>query len=267
MKRKLGMNADSMEGVSALDALDLLKAAGFDSFFVLAPTMEEALMLKEKANVLGLCFEFIHAPFAGINTMWLAGMDYLTVYQGMQDAIDAASAAGVPTVILHLSSGWNAPDITETGLARYDALVLYAKERGVTLAFENLRVAGNIAYMIDRYEKMPNVKFCYDCGHEHCFTKTVCWPDLFTDRIAATHIHDNLGRGKDKPLTFTPDLHLLPFDGDIDYAKMMRKLDEYEYGGALMLEVFTSSDARYKDYTPEGFVATCFERIQKISNM
>ncbi len=265
MKRKLGMNADAIEGVAPLAALDLLRAAGFDSFFVLMSEKDEIKALKERANALGLAFEFIHAPFRGINAMWLAGMEYLTLYNGMKDTIDAAAEAGVPTVIMHLSSGWEPPAITEVGLARYDGLVLYARERGVTVAFENLRAVGNLAYIIDRYEKLENVRFCYDCGHEHCYTKTMVWPDLFTDRIAATHIHDNMGRGKEK--VGDPDLHLLPFDGNLDYAKMMRKLDEYEYSGSLMLEVFTSADARYKAYSPEAFVATCFERIRRISDL
>ncbi len=265
MKRKLGMNADAIEKTSPLSALDLLSAAGFDSFFVGAQPLEDILALKARADALGLSFEFIHAPFRGINVMWQEGDDYLPLYNGMKESIDAASAAGVPTVIVHLSSGWDPPAINDLGIQRYDALVAYAKERGVTVAFENLRALGNLAYFIDRYEHTENVRFCYDCGHEHCYTKTVPWLDLFTDRVIATHIHDNMGRGKEK--VGDPDLHLLPFDGNLDYAKMMRKLDEYEYAGSLMLEVFDSSDERYKAYSPEEFVATCYERIKRISEL
>jgi sugar phosphate isomerase/epimerase len=47
---------------------------------------------------------------------------------------------------------------------------------------------------------------------------------------------------------------------------MMRKLDEYGYGGSLMLEVFQNTD-EYKRMSHEQFLATCYERIKKISQM
>ena len=139
----------------------------------------------------------------------------------------------------------------------------YAANKNVTLAFENLRKVGNIAYFVDRYEKADNVKFCYDCGHEHCYTETVCFPDIFRDRMIFTHIHDNMGRDKNNPMG-DPDMHVLPFDGNIDYEKMMRKLDEYDYKGSLMLEVFSGP---YPNLSPDEFIKTAFERIKKISLM
>ena len=61
-----------------------------------------------------------------------------------------------------------------------------------------------------------------------------------------------------------PDMHVLPFDGNIDYEKMMRKLDEYDYKGSLMLEVFSGP---YPNLSPDEFIKTAFERIKKISLM
>ena len=47
---------------------------------------------------------------------------------------------------------------------------------------------------------------------------------------------------------------------------MMRKLDEYNYTGTLMLEVFQSMD-KYKMMSQKEFLDTCYERIVKISKM
>jgi sugar phosphate isomerase/epimerase len=105
---------------------------------------------------------------------------------------------------------------------------------------------GNLAYFADRYESMEYVRFCYDFGHEHCYTKFVCWMDIFRCKLAATHIHDNLGRGEEA--VGDPDLHLLPFEGNMDYARIMRKLDEYGYAGSLVLEV---GNNRHEGLTPE----------------
>lgn len=265
MKRKLGINVDCLMGVSPLEAIEMIHRAGFETFFTGNQDRATVAALKQKADELGLCFEFIHAPFNGINNIWLSGMEYLTIHNAMKHSIDLAAENGIPTVITHVSSGWNAPAVNDLGLSRYDELVLYAKEKGVILAFENLRMTGNLAVLIDRYEKLDNVRYCFDCGHEHCYTKTVSWMDLFTTRAICTHIHDNHGRPfEDKVNDF--DTHLLPFDGTYNYEKMMRKLDEYGYEGSLMLEV-SNRKSPYCDLSHEDFLQTCYERIKKISEM
>ena len=109
------------------------------------------------------------------------------------------------------------------------------------------------------------MRFCFDCGHEHCYTKTVRWLDIFTDKVICTHIHDNHSRAMDDKVT-DGDEHLLPFDGTYDYAQMMRKLDEYGYTGSLMLEIKNSIPA-YKHMDAREFIATAYERIKKISEM
>lgn len=263
MKRKLGIITDCIAEMNPLDTLDLIKSTGFDSFFTGKIDIDTVRALKKKGDALGLDFEFIHAPFKNINSMWLEGDEYLEIYNKMTTTIDSASACGVPTVIAHLSSGWVAPEINDLGLKRYDSLVEYAQKKNVIIAFENLRKVGNIAYFVDRYKNVANVKFCYDNGHEHCYTKYVSMIDIFRYDIIATHIHDNMGRGREE--VGDPDTHLLPFDGNFDYEKMIRKLDEYEYSGSLMLEVFNHSE--YKSMDPKDFISTCYDRIKKISEM
>ena len=265
MERKLGIIAACLEGVREVDALEKIKAAGFESFFTGSYKREDVREIKQRADELGLEYEFIHAPFRNINAMWTSGLGYIEVFDYMKEAIDAASENGIPSVITHVSSGWNPPPVNDFGLSRYDELVLYARERGVVLAFENLRLLGNLACLVDRYEKLDNVRFCFDCGHEHCYTKTVSMLDVFTTRVCCTHIHDNHGRALEDKVS-DGDEHLLPFDGTYNYEKMMRKLDEYGYSGSLMLEVFQNID-EYRRMSPEEFLSTCYERIKKISQM
>ena len=265
MKRKLGINIDCLVGVSELDALDLAKAAGFETFFSNSYKNNIVSPVKKKADALGLTYEFIHAPYRNINELWTNGTGYVEVMEYMKESIDTAANNGIGMVITHVSSGWNPPPVHDLGLSRFDKLVLYAKERGITLAFENLRLLGNLACLVDRYEKEENVRFCFDCGHEHCYTKTMCMMDVFTTRVCCTHIHDNHGRPFDDKVN-DHDEHLLPFDGTYNYEKMMRKLDEYNYAGSLMLEV-TQKNADYSKMSAEDFLATCYERIERISKM
>ena len=85
--------------------------------------------------------------------------------------------------------------------------------------------------------------------------------DVFCHKLICTHIHDNLGRDFEK--VGSPDMHLLPFDGNVDYQRAVDKLDEYGYRGPLTLEV--GRGERYQDLTPEAFAQSCFDRLQRIS--
>lgn len=267
MKRKVGINTDCLKGL--LDEVSTLKLAskiGFEVFTTDTTERGAVAVLKDQAVSLDMDFPFLHSPFDGINHMWVEGAAYRTVFKGITDSIDYASDFDIPSVVLHVSSGWQAPPVNDLGLSRFDELVEYASNKGVTLAFENLRMLGNLACLIDRYEHRQNVRFCYDCGHEHCYTKTVSWIDIFTNKIVATHIHDNLGRPfEDK--TTDHDTHWLPFDGSFDYHEMMRKLDKYCYTGPLVLEVYRDASSNYTNLSAEEFLTTSYDRIKRISDL
>ncbi len=264
MKRKLGIVAEFVHNVPATENLELIKEAGFEAYFTGRYREKDVFELKNKGDKLGLSCDFLHAPFAGVNAMWQNGMDYLTVFQNIKTAIDAAAENGVPAVVVHLSSGWTPPEICDLGLSRYDALVEHAIKRNVTVAFENLRRLGNLAYMLDRYEKIPQVGFCYDNGHEHCFTEDLPFLELFGKRTVCTHLHDNTGIRKDDP-TIKNDNHFLPFDGDFDFPKMMKRLNACGYEGTLMLETWIKD--HYVGMDPKDYITTAYERIKKIAEM
>ena len=265
MKRKLGTVSDCIRGGDTLETLEMIQEVGFECFGTGEYNPAKVSALVAKGNSLGINCEYIHASFKNINAMWTPGLEYLTVFNDMKKAIDAASENGVPAVVTHVSSGWHPPHVNDLGLSRYDDIVLYAKDKGVKLAFENLRKVGNLAVLIDRYENIDHVGFCYDNGHEHCYTETVCWPDMFREKILCTHLHDNYCRPADREAD--PDYHFLPFDGNFDYAAMMRKLDKYCPELPLMLEVFNSTRPEYKEMKPYDFVKTSYDRLVKISKM
>ena len=195
----------------------------------------------------------------------MPGMNYLPLYKKILESIDAAAENEIPAIVLHVSSGWRPPEITDLGLARYDHLIEYALDRNVQIAFENLRMVGNLAYLADRYHNVSNVGFCLDVGHEHCYTDTVTWMDIFRSRLLLTHIHDNFGIREE--YEENTDIHYLPFDGDVDYAKMMQKLDEYGYEGNLTLEVTNGAKPEYAEMTPMEFIQSAYDRLCRIAAM
>ncbi len=265
MKRQLGILTECLCERTAAETMKIIKDTGFTCTFTNTTALKDVAEVRNQADKYGITLEFIHAPFVGINNMWLPGEAYRKVYDGIIESIDSAAEAGGKMIILHASSGFKPPEICDLGLSRYDAIVDYAGKRGVNVAIENLRKVGNTAYLMDRYEDCPHVKFCYDVGHEHGYTVSVDWMDICGERIACTHVHDNHGRDKaDFSSDPEPDEHLLPFDGNIDYAKFISKLDEYGYNGSIMLEV---NNKKYRHMSDEDFVADAFARAQRINNL
>ena len=260
MKRKWGMVASCMKGETELNALRHIKDYGFESFFSTdnPSDCKHAVALKNEAVKLGLEYEFIHGPFDGINDMWTS-TEEPQIFRDFKASIDAAKESGAKAVVTHVSSSFNPPQINAVGLSRFDQWVEYAEKQGVVLAFENLRRLGNFAYLMDRYEGNPFVKYCYDSGHEHCYTVTAPFARIYGDRLFCTHLHDNFGQNK--AVKDGGDSHLLPFDGNIDFDEVAKNLAKSGYKGSLMLEVFSGI---YPNLTTDEFMKTAYERAQKL---
>ena len=250
-----------------------IKAAGFDTVFTGIFPIKGACELKNECDKQGVTLETIHAPFFVVdngrfyntNNFWKLGPSYYHLFRHSITSIDAAAEAGIPVIVHHVSGGRGVADpYNDLGAERFDALVERCIQKGVKIAFENLQDVGNLAALMERYEKVEEVGFCYDCGHEHCYTVTVPFLDLFGNRLLCTHIPENFAKDKDDPKNDT-DIHVLPFDGDIDYKAMMDRYHKYGCTAPLTLEV--GKGAKYDGLTEEEFLATAYERIKKISEM
>lgn len=255
--RKLAINSNAVPSMDIHDFAKTVKALGFTH--ILSDTSTPAAM-KEKAEALlhaGLAFDQLHAPFRTINNMWLDIPESADTYRTLTDAVDCCAAFGAPIVTVHLSSGPNPPNITDIGRGRYESLVEYADKKGITVAFENQRFLFNIAWAFHTFRDAANVGFCWDCGHELCATPDIEFMKLFGKRIVCTHLQDTV-LGK--------DLHILPFDANVDFARVARQLKEYHYQGCLTLEV-GAAEAYYKDYTAEAFLQRAYDAVCRIRDM
>lgn len=260
MERKLGIQSSNLLKRPEIENIRALQAHGFESFFTGTIDVKAVCELKNEADKLGLHFDHVHAPFMGINELWGPGLS-LVQYQLMKhikQTIDAAAESGVNKIVLHVQGGPSTPRLCDIGFARFDEIISHAVDRGVFVAIENLRRLGPVACLMERYERFEEVGFCYDTGHEICYTSGIHFLDCFGSKLLSTHIHDNLGI-KDQ------DDHFLPFDGVFDYQGMMDRINAHEYKGALSLEVCKSS--KYQHLTDDEFLDTAYERILQISKM
>ena len=275
MGRDIGIFAGGLRrlGVSLEDEFKMLKEAGFTCYDV--GNAYNAKDVIEIGDKVGLKIASLHGPFMPkdlyCNDVWKPGTNGDIMVKLYKKAINTAAECNIPNVVIHFLANYAAPDINDLGLARMDDVVEYAISKGVILAFENLVRIGALAYAADRYEKIPNVRFCYDFGHAHCYpgyqnAPTLQVLDIMTDRVVTTHLHDNMGYTgtRDVKPAKDPDFHILPFDGSCDYAKAMAKLDEYGYRGALVLEL--GSGVR-PELSAEEFVKLAYERAKRVADL
>ena len=161
----------------------------------------------------------------------------------------------IPMVVMHLTSKKVAPNYNEIGLERIREIVNYAKELDIKVAFENTKIKGYLEYVIHNLDN-DNVGICYDAGHCHVHFNDEFPYEMFKNKIFAVHLHDN-----DK----SDDLHLLPFDGTIDWEKVIKKLRDCNYEGPITLEPCYRYD--YLNLTLDEFYKKAYEVGKKISNM
>lgn len=257
--RDIGINIrpDISYGVDPF--LTCLKHTGFDAVFTYGNLPDFIDHIADKCASLGLRYEALHAPRDRINDLWSAGVEGEEVVKLLSDSVDLASAHGIPTVIVHVSSKENCPHVTDAGLLHFDRFVQYAAAKNITVAVENQRKLGNIATILEIYPKSSNVQFCWDNGHEACFAHGREYLPLFGDRCVLTHIHDN-------NCVYNVDEHLIPYDGQIDFRRVADLIHASGYEGTLMLELDLPHEGsdKYADISMEQFVSKAFAAINRL---
>ena len=179
----------------------------------------------QAARAAGLYVENVHAPFEEINEIWKDTLAGEEVARRFHDCLEACHREEIPTAVFHLSSSPFPPLISPVGVRRFTQLVDFAETCGVNIALENQRVFRHMDYLFSTIES-PRLKFCYDSGHEACFSHTRFILSKYRSRLAAVHLHDNDGR---------TDQHLRPGEGVVDWDYVRRGLRDYE--GAVALEL------------------------------
>ena len=259
--RIVGINYCDYYGLSPRDFASLIREVGFGATFVEAFSDDGKYAECAKAfSDNGILWETVHAPFNGINDIWLDKDGGEIMLRRLIDTVDNCARYSVPTAVVHLSSGVKCPSVTDTGRARFESLVDHAVKNGVNIAFENQRKLANISWAFETFENVSNVGFCWDVGHEGCFTQGREYMPLFGKKLLCTHIHDNDGM-------FDHDLHEIPFDGKINFYKVASHIREAGFAGTLMLEIFPGISGIYKSMSSERIISHAYEAVSRLRDM
>lgn len=257
---KLGINYTKSASLSYEEALPLFKSLGFDCVFSSSEIDgADTVAVAENAAKCGIFFESIHASWKGINNIWSENTDGDETEKRLMRALEECKSFGVPIAVMHLSSGENAPCVSDAGRRRFDRIVDTAVKNGTVIAFENQRKLANIAFVMELYDKVENVRFCWDVGHEGCFTPGKEFMPLFGEKLCYTHIHDNL-------CEYNGDLHRIPFDGCLDYERVARHIAKSGYSGTLTLETMPV-DEIYKGVSAYEFYSKAYCAAVKFRDM
>ena len=247
--------------VSTVEQVKAIAAQGVRRVFV-GSDCKDLDRIMTKLGELDMICETLHAPFSAINDMWSEDDEKGRAELAAQmEAIDICVRYGVGVIITHVSSGRPMPPMNEKGFARYDTLVAYAREKGVRIAFENLRYLENLEALMARY---PDMGFCWDTGHEYCYTPEVRYMPMFGDRTIALHVHDNA-------CGFDTDDHVLPFDGSIDFETVASDLAAANCQCTLMLEIGRgcriNDEAIYEAMSYETYYSRAVAAARRLSDM
>ena len=249
---------DVFSGISYDELFKMIKDIGFNGFFsgeIYAKHFDKMSSFKCYAENLGLTQETSHSTIPGSSSIWSndASEDYVDV---LKLNIDNCSKLSIPILVVHIQPNFAEEPSFEIGLNRLKTIVKYAKERGVKIAFENINSAEYLYRTLEYFDD-NNVGFCYDCGHEACHTNGEHFLPKIGERLFCTHIHDNDNKS---------DLHLIPFDGRIDFKRIACELKDCHYKGNITSELCYNS--RYSNQMNKfDFLKRSYDAAKKLQKL
>lgn len=256
MSRTLGINLGCYgdPNLPAKEQVRLMKENGFTSTFCgseRALSFEAAPYLQEA----GIVFDNLHAPFDKINDIWSAGEEGDVMLDRLVKSVDACVKVGAKALVVHLSAGDKAPHVNDYGVNRFAKLMEKAAAENILICYENQRKLSNLAMAFEEFPEQA--RFCWDCGHESCFTPGRHYMPIFGHKLGALHIHDNMG-------IYNADNHMVPGDAKMDFDYVAEQIALSGYKGTLMLELLRKKTDYYNDWTPEQYYAHAAERARDL---
>ncbi|MBR2459699.1 MAG: sugar phosphate isomerase/epimerase [Clostridia bacterium] len=272
-RTKLCINTEILDEQDISKRLELIKKAGFEGFFTgYSDRLNE---YRKYADALGMEYLFIHAPFGNIHKVWENGVEAEKAVNELIECLRGCKKVGVDLAVLHVYKGFepnSGPN--EIGIRNLTRVVDEAETLGVKIAFENTEGDEYLAAVMQAFANRAHVGFCWDTGHEQCYNYSKDMMALYGDRLFCTHINDNLGISRYDGKTFwTDDLHLLPFDGIIDWENIAERLNYHGFCGPLTFELGRKSKPKrhendlYAKMSDEEYLAQAYTRACRLAVM
>lgn len=273
-KCKLGMELHKDLGLPYENQISLLRETGFDGFFAYWEKGMDVADLAAAARREGMIFQSLHAPGGPwARYLWYPCEETPTAMELFVSCLRDCAEQAVPIMVLHSFYGFDLHTPTPQGLENFEKIVEQARRLGVKIAFENLEGEEYLAALLAHFRDETAVGFCWDSGHESCYShRDLLSQPFHGEKLLATHLNDNLGaRDFGGARTGADDLHLLPFDGIIDWQDVARRLNQWGFQEMLMFELKPygqpgrhESDA-YARMSPQEYAARAYMRCCRVA--
>lgn len=239
------------------ECLIYTKEAGFERVCVGITRLLNNTVTPEIANKYGLELENVHLSGKGTNDIWVEGINGDAVTDRYCDEIRRCSELGVKTGIAHVTWGVpTPPPVSELGLSRYLRIAECAEKHDFNLALENSVSADHLRFLLDRIDS-THVGYCFDSGHNNCFTPQEKLLREYGHRLFAMHLQDNDG---------WRDLHMIPMDGCAPWAEIIEDLRKTAlYDSSITFEVAGKISKKCPGQT-EHEIAKDLERIKILND-
>lgn len=218
---KFGFSLQDNYILPTAQVLGLLKDAGFCAVSPGWRRDDNQTQTVRLARQLGLTVQSLHGPLRGMQAMWT--QEPGDILEEMLDSATDCARMDIPILVVH---PWNSVDYDfqkdSLYFDNFDRFMNHAEHLGICVAFENLEGPEFLVALMERYD---NARYCWDSGHEACYAPGWDFLSRFGDRLVMTHLNDNMGvTDPNGRLQGTDDLHLLPYDGLLDWEEVLRKL-------------------------------------------
>ena len=265
MKHEIGISDNCVCNLSDI------KVAGFKNVMICerSTNLETSL---QQAFDLGFNIPYVHifSDNSLANYLWCTGAMNNKVVQNAINSIKLCNKYGISTVVMHVTCG-DAINLAlgpnKYGIESMQKILEVATANNICVAIENVDNLNtqHLYYLLDNIIS-PYLGYCYDCGHNELYNENINFMKKYGGRCFAIHIHDNL---KDWQLgmDWTRDLHLLPFDGKIDFEKIMKNIANSSYNGVLMLELQKETIAnpeKYRNFSVQAYLEEAYKRGEKL---
>ena len=273
-KQKIGISIENQYAVSMAQVLQIIKNVGFEAISPAWKSTEDLAEIADTAKKLGLELQSLHAPFGKAASMWNSDPAVCDpVKSELLTVIDACSQFQIPVLVVHAWIGFDYKfEKDSLYFKNFDEIVRYAKTKNIRIAFENTEGEEYLEALMAHFENDDTVGFCWDSGHEMCYSRSEDLLGKFGDRLIMTHLNDNLGISRfDGKIFWTDDLHLLPFDGIADWDDNILRLQKSRYMPILNFELGIRSKPNrhendiYMQMSLEQYFTEAYKRACKIA--
>ena len=231
-----------------------IAAAGFEAVEVFATRShfdyhDEAAIgaLRDWLAETRLELHSIHAPITDVFASGRGQRNFSTAIRDadarratireMEAALTIAAAIPFKYLVVHLGvpvAQHPGPDDNhrDSAIRSVEDIHRMAASAGVRVAVEvmgnDLSTPSDLVDIIERSFDGADLGICMDVGHAHLLGDTAEAIETTSEYLVTTHIHDNRRQSDD---------HLVPFQGNINWAATIMAFEKIGYDGVLMYEV------------------------------